>query len=452
MTAQAAAGDRPSAIVATPFVWEGGRGRGKPTVHNLVQGLVRHGYDVHVVTGTNARGARATTVDGAVLHPVRLPLVPVRFPFDADHSFLTSVRAHRRGLARHLVFRIWWLQHVALCGLRARRLALRLRPAFTYGVNNPGVPVAFAAGRAVGAPAVARIMGTEIAQVAGVDLDGPDEAVGSPRRSVLSRLALAATRFDELLAFRLPCSAWFVTDDGQVGPRTLTEWLGVPPDRLFLWRNGVDKERFGPGDREAARAALAIDPADKVVLWVSQLTDWKHPERLLGQAPAVLRAVPETRFVFVGDGPERAALERRASALGVAGRVRFEGFVAHDRMPAYYRAADAFTALYDRANVANTLLEAMLCGLPAVALDNGRTREAVIPDRTGLLVPPETPAEVGPTLVRLLSDDALRGRLAVGAARWADENLLTWDARIDREIEAIEALVGLGDGFRPALE
>jgi phosphatidylinositol alpha-1,6-mannosyltransferase len=256
-------------------------------------------------------------------------------------------------------------------------------------------------------------------------------------------------RFDELAAFKLPCDAWVVTDDGQVGRRTLTEWLGVPPDRLWLWRNGVDKARYeaAPG-RAAARHLLGVDPDELVVLWASQLTDWKHPERLLDALPELARSVPRLRALIVGDGPERAALERRAERLGVADRVRFEGFVAHDAMVQYYRASDAFVALYDRANVSNTLLEAMLAGLPVVALDNGRTREVVRDGRTGLLVDPERLADLAPTLARILADDLLREALGCGAERWADDNLLSWDERIAREIDAIEDLAARSSATR----
>ena len=56
--------------------------------------------------------------------------------FDAERSFLTLVRAHRRRWRRHLLFRLWWLQFVLFGSVLARRLALRLRPAVAYGVGG----------------------------------------------------------------------------------------------------------------------------------------------------------------------------------------------------------------------------------------------------------------------------------------------------------------------------
>jgi glycosyltransferase involved in cell wall biosynthesis len=430
----------PAVLVATPFLWEGGPGRGKPTVHHLVQGFLRHGYDVHLLSATNRAGVADAVVDGAHLHHFRVGPVGVRFQYDALHSFLTAVRAERPVAVRHLKFRAWWLQFVSLGSVHAVRLARRLRPAVTYGVNNPGVPVAVAAARASGVPAVARIMGTELAQFAGLEVGAPG---GRPRVAPAALLRVAMVRFDELLAFKLPCAAWVVTDDGQIGARELTGWLGLPAERVHLWRNGVDKARLAGGpDREAARARLGVAPTDRVVLWVSQLTDWKHPERLLAAAPHVLAAVPQALFLFVGDGPERPALERLARSLGVWHRVRMAGFVPYDSVPAYYRAADVFTAFYDRANVSNTLQEAMLAGVAVVTLDNGLTSAVVKDGETGLLVPPADPERIGPALARVLGDDDLRRRLAEGAALWARNHLETWEERIDREIALIEALPG----------
>lgn len=430
-------------LVATPFVWEGGRGRGKPTVHNVLEGFGRAGYDVHVLCGTNQPDLRLVRRDGYTLHYFAMRAARGRFAFDADRSYLTAVRGERRRWMRHPAFRLWWLEFVLRGSVLAVRLARSLRPALAYGINNPGVPVAVAAARAGGVPAIARVMGTEIAQFAGLTPGVPLQRQARPGLRVWARLLLV--RFDELLVFRLPCAAWVITDDGQIGAEELTDWLGVPPERLLLWRNGVDRQRFAAApELEAARARLGLAPEDRVVLWVSQLTDWKHTERLLEAMPAVLATVPGALALIVGDGPERGALEKRAAELGVMNRVRLDGFVTHDAMPVYYRAADVFVALYDRANVANTLLEAMLAGLPAVTLDNGLTRSVVHHETNGLLVSPEHLGQVADALVRVLTDEPLRQRLARAASRWADESLLEWPERIDREIATIEAIAARG--------
>ena len=451
----------PVLLVATPFIWEAGPRKGKPTVHHALAGFRRAGWVVHAICPTNRRGLRHAEIDGVMVHYVRIPFDGVDFAYDAEHSYLSQVRGEGSALVRHLKFRLWWLQFVALGILRAERLARRLRPAATYGVNNPGIPIAAWVGWRRGVPSFGRIMGSVFVQhVRGVLATGSDRpgvsrpprraappgdaatpSSGSRVRRAVAWAKLWLARFDELLAFRLPTGAVIVTDDGTIDAAEITAWLGVPADRLWLWRNGIDARwRAEAGDRAAARTRLGFDAASPLLVWVSQLVDLKHAERLLDALPAVAAAVPDARAVVVGDGPARPSLERRAAALGIADRVRFAGFVEREALPDYLHAGDAFVALYDYSNLSNTLLEALVAGLPVVTLANGRTGDVVTDGRNGLLLPPDDPGRIAPALIRILRDDALRGRLADGARHYAATVLVGWDERIDREVASVTAI------------
>jgi len=453
--------EAPVLLAATPFIWEAGSRKGKPTVHHALAGFRRAGWEVHVICPTNRPGLREAVLDGVTVHYVRIPFDGVDFRYDAEHSYLSQVRGEGSALVRHLKFRLWGLQFVALGIVRAERLARRLRPAAAYGVNNPGIPIAAWIGRRYGIPSFGRIMGSVFVQhVRGVLATGSDRPGvapargGPPRRGrlrrALARLTLWLSRFDELLAFRLPTGAVIVTDDGTIDAAEITAWLGVPPARLWLWRNGIDARwRAAPADRTAARRRLGLDPTAPLVAWVSQLVDLKHAERLVDALPAVAAAVPAVRAVIVGDGPARPALERHAAARGVADRIRFAGFVDREALPAYLHAADVFVALYDYSNLSNTLLEALVAGLPVVTLANGRTGDVVTDGRNGLLLPPGDPAAVAAALIRILTDDALRARLAEGAAHYAAAELVSWTARIDREVTAVTEIVDRWPRRRP---
>lgn len=472
----------PVLLVATPFIWEAGPHKGKPTVFHALRGFQRAGWDVHVLCATNRRGVAESSVDGVTVHYFRIPLDRVDFVYDAEHSYLSQVRGEDRAIVRHLKFRLWWLQFVVLGIVKAERLARRLRPAATYGVNNPGIPIAAWIGRRRGIPSFGRIMGSVFVQhvrgilATGSDTPGVGPGIGASSRpagapqartAASSRMrtsthapnrlrrALAWTklwlaRFDELLAFRLPTGAVIVTDDGTIDAAEITAWLGVPAARLWLWRNGTDAAWVATApDRPAARAALGIAADVPVLVWVSQLVDIKRADRLIDALPAIAAAVPDVVALIVGDGPARPALERRAAALGVAGRIRFEGFVARDALPPYLRAADVFVALYDYSNLSNTLLEALVAGLPVVTLANGRTGDVVTDGENGLLLPPDDAGVIAPSLIRVLTDDALRTVLAAGAAQYAATSLVSWDERIDREVAAVHAIVVRWRNRRP---
>ena len=243
-----------------------------------------------------------------------------------------------------------------------------------------------------------------------------------------------------MLAFKLPTEAVIVTDDSTISVDDIHENLGVPRERIWMFRNGIDKALFqGDFDKQALRRELGLPEDAKIILWTSQLVNWKHPERLFNALPAVLAQAPETRVLILGDGPMRGYLETLSQQLGISHAVRFDGFVSRDKLPAYFHAADIFTAFYDYGNIGNSTLEAMLCGLPIVALDNGHTADVVHHGETGLLIPPEQPDQISDALLTLLQDDNLRDQMGTNAASYADSILFTWEERIDQEIAMIEA-------------
>ena len=409
-------------LVITPFIWEGGPWRGKRTVYAILEGFQRAGYAVHVVTATNRPGLNEDKWEGLHIHYFRPTFAPGGGEFDAFHSFLTRISQNQSAWRRHLTFRLFWLSFVWGAARQAREVARQHPPVFLYGVNNPGIPSAWRVARALNVPLFSRIMGSPITQ-----WHGP-------------RLTLYLARFDELLAFKLPTEAVIVTDDSTISADDIHENLGVPRERIWMFRNGIDKALFqGDFDKQALRRELGLPEDAKIILWTSQLVNWKHPERLFDALPAVLAQAPETRVLILGDGPMRGYLETLSQQLGISHAVRFDGFVSRNKLPAYFHAADIFTAFYDYGNIGNSTLEAMLCGLPIVALDNGHTADVVHHGETGLLIPPEQPDQISDALLTLLQDDSLREQMGANAARYADRILFTWEERIDQEITMIEA-------------
>lgn len=165
--------------------------------------------------------------------------------------------------------------------------------------------------------------------------------------------------------------------------------FGVPDSRLFFAPHSVDAELFnpeGPGHRESARALrvrLGIAPGAKVVLFAGKLTAAKQPAELLEAFVSLGR--PDTELVFVGDGPEKAALEARARAAA-GSRVHFVPFANQSEMPARYLLADLFVlpsrGVYETWGLA--VNEAMHMGVPCLVSDRvGCQRDLVLPGETG---------------------------------------------------------------------
>ena len=167
---------------------------------------------------------------------------------------------------------------------------------------------------------------------------------------------------------------------------------GASADKVKLIRYpGVDLQLFNPAvAQEDARRALAIT-ARNVVLCPRGLGGYLNSDVIIEAASLVLAQVPDTLFLFIsGVGSDELWQEhlQRASALGIADRMRRDGKVDWKTMPLYYRAADVMVSPSSNDSLPNCMLEAMACGVPVVMGDIPQIREWVTHNENGLLVPP----------------------------------------------------------------
>jgi glycosyltransferase involved in cell wall biosynthesis len=199
---------------------------------------------------------------------------------------------------------------------------------------------------------------------------------------------------------------------------------GVPARKIDVVSNGLDITCFTvrPAPQEIRR-----------VVMVANLRPEKGHDVLIDAAGAVLRRFPDARFDLVGGGPERARLEARARAGGVAAAFAFLGHCEDvaERMAA----AGAFVLPSRSEAFPNALLEAMAAGLPVVATRVGGIREMVEDGRTGLLVPPDDPARLADALCRVMGDRDFGARLGIAARAQAETRY-----SFERLVAAFESL------------
>jgi glycosyltransferase involved in cell wall biosynthesis len=195
-------------------------------------------------------------------------------------------------------------------------------------------------------------------------------------------------------------------------------------ERLVLWKRGVDCTLFRPdrAGRLQVRHALGWAADDVVISYVSRIAAEKNVDYLAEALAIVAARRSAARLLFVGDGPSRAALERRLGAVA-----RFVGYRKGEDLADHYAAADlfAFTSLTE--TFGNVVLEAMAAGLPVVALRAGGVGETVQSGTTGLLVEPSEPPErLAEALLSLIDQSDHRRRMAAAARQYALSQ--SWDA------------------------
>ena len=179
-----------------------------------------------------------------------------------------------------------------------------------------------------------------------------------------------------------------------------------------------------------------------VLLSVSRLVPMKGHDIVIAALPDLVARVPGLRYLVVGAGPHRAALQHLAEAVGVGRHVVFAGRVTDEDLPPHYGLATLFVQLSRDPGREDGLegfglsfLEAASHGIPCIAGRSGGVPEAVCEGETGWLIPPEDRAAFVGAAARLLSDPDERSRMSIEAIRWAGRH--SWQRTADH----LQALV-----------
>jgi glycosyltransferase involved in cell wall biosynthesis len=184
--------------------------------------------------------------------------------------------------------------------------------------------------------------------------------------------------------------------------------------------NGVDLARFRPGPAQKSIYKKYNLPQGKpLVLYVGRI----DAEKSLGvavRAFAKLRAkVPNAHMVIVGDGNDKANLEKLARRLKIGDSVLFTGKILGQDLPKIYRAADVFAITSTTETQSIVLIEALASGIPAVAVDAGALSELVEDGKNGFLVPPNDAPAAANALESILTDQKLAAKMSAHSLKIA---------------------------------
>jgi colanic acid/amylovoran biosynthesis glycosyltransferase len=214
--------------------------------------------------------------------------------------------------------------------------------------------------------------------------------------------------------------------------------------KLQVSRCALDARAFAAPPRARGKGRLHI-------LTVARLVASKGQAVLL-EALAELRARGvDADVTFVGDGPDRAALDALAGELGVGDRVRFTGAVGQDELPGWYRRADLFCLPTFSEGLGVVLIEAMAAGLPVVSTRVMGVPEVIEDGDCGLLVSPGRADELAAAIERMATSPDLRARMG-RRGRVRVEREFDLDSAGRRLAELFEqTLRGTGNGTPAAL-
>jgi glycosyltransferase involved in cell wall biosynthesis len=197
--------------------------------------------------------------------------------------------------------------------------------------------------------------------------------------------------------------------------------IGICNARLL--RRAVDTQLFHPRRRDdELRAAWGVDAITPVVLYVGRIAAEKNLELAVRVFRAIQQQVPQARYVWVGDGPARAALEAEHPDFIFAGMQRGEALARH------IASADLFPFPSLSETFGNVIIEALAAGLPVVAYANGAAREHLVDGVNGCCIEPGDAAADIPAAPRLAGNPGLirhMGRAAhVGMAGLSPDSVI----------------------------
>ncbi|HEY2433691.1 MAG TPA: glycosyltransferase family 4 protein [Vicinamibacterales bacterium] len=368
----------------------------------IAKSVAARGHEVHVVAPWHPRITRGRVEDGVFFHFFKYAPVAALNVFGYAAGLQADVRVRKAA---------WMAAPLALASgwFKAMRVAQKRRATVLHGHwVVPGGLIAAAAG--LSRPLV-------------VSLHGSDVFVAERSRLVRQ----AARGVFHRAGFVTACSA-------DLAARAAG--LGAATDRLEVVPYGVDSVRFRPSAevRARLRASAGIDAAEPVVVTAGRLVRKKGFEYLIAALPLMAASV---RLVIAGGGDLDAELRERATAAGVASRVRFLGDVTQDEVADWFAAADVAvvpSVRDDSGNVdglPNTVLEALASATPVVATSAGGIGSVVEDGDTGVVVPERDPASLARAITGLLADRV--GGVRLGAqARVRVTARFGWSAAAER--------------------
>ncbi|MEP1122265.1 MAG: glycosyltransferase [Ilumatobacter sp.] len=266
------------------------------------------------------------------------------------------------------------------------------------------------------------VVGTLLARRLGVPAVSTQHVFGDDA----GRRADARTRVQHVILRHLGARTIAVSNAGR---EHLIRTCGHRPENVVVIPNGIDLPPVpSPRDRRAARQQLELAPTVGVIMCCAVL----RPAKGIQRAVEAMAALGDAHLVVIGDGPDRAALERLADRLGVAERVHFLG--RRTDVMEILPAADVFVHPTLQDVLPTVIIEAMASQLPVVASNTGGVPELVLDGSTGTLVTPDLTDQLVEAIAAYLEQpNSANEHGAAGRARAA--HLFTLGGQVDRLLE-----------------
>jgi glycosyltransferase involved in cell wall biosynthesis len=175
--------------------------------------------------------------------------------------------------------------------------------------------------------------------------------------------------------------------------------LPVSDHKLRIVKNGpLGSPRWAQSDS----APLKVVVSKPAIVTLAGLHTFKGVQDLIKAFAIARESVPNLSMYILGEGPKRSRLETLSARLSCEDHIHFEGFVEDPRP--YLAQADVFVLPSHREAFGLSLAEAREAGCAVIGTNVGGISEVLEDGRSGILVPPKSPGELGRILIQLFAD------------------------------------------------
>ncbi len=210
-----------------------------------------------------------------------------------------------------------------------------------------------------------------------------------------------------------------IIPDSKYGERLLLEKMDVPEDKVKLIVNGVDTDKFKPGDKQKIKKKLGLN--GKVILTATRLVPWKGIDVLIKSMPKVLQKVPDVNLIIAGEGTMYDKLRILIESMNLGHKVKLVGRLSEETKLLYMKACDVYALPSFFDTTPNTLLEIMASGKPTVLSDIDGLRE-VVTDKTSIKIPVGNINILAKNLIEVLTDEERMEKMGLAARKHIMQN------------------------------
>lgn len=211
------------------------------------------------------------------------------------------------------------------------------------------------------------------------------------------------------------------------------------PDKIEVVHGGIPAREIPRARRDEIRSKLGVAPGAFPVIGVlANLREMKGHRDIIAAIPEMRERFPGVAFLFAGRDDSNGEIERLAREQGVAGSIRFLGYVPDT--PSLLAAMDVFLMASTWEGLPASILEAMHAGVPIVTTNVGGIPELVRHEEEALVIRPSRPDEIASAVIRMAGDEHLRLRLAHAAHARAQQEF-TIEKMVRRTEELYERVL-----------